>query len=65
VTEVTARLMTVGELARRTGLSVNAIRECEALALIYSARRTGRLSHVTQLARTATERTPTDRTVTT
>jgi MerR family copper efflux transcriptional regulator len=33
------RLMTVGELARRTGLSVKAIREYEALGLIYSAGR--------------------------
>ena len=33
------RLMTVGELSRRTGLSVKAIREYEALGLIYSAGR--------------------------
>jgi MerR family transcriptional regulator, copper efflux regulator len=32
-------LMTVGELSRRTGLSVKAIREYEALGLIYSAGR--------------------------
>jgi DNA-binding transcriptional MerR regulator len=32
-------LMTVGELARRTGLSVKAIRQYEALGLIYSAGR--------------------------
>jgi MerR family copper efflux transcriptional regulator len=32
-------LMTVGELARRTGLSVKAIRRYEALGLIYSAGR--------------------------
>ena len=32
-------LMTVGELARRTGLTVKAIREYEALGLIYSAGR--------------------------
>ena len=32
-------LMTVGELARRTGLSIKAIREYEALGLIYSAGR--------------------------
>lgn len=32
-------LMTVGELARRTGMSVKAIREYEALGLIYSAGR--------------------------
>src|SRR5215211_7176979 len=29
-------LMTVGELSRRTGLSIKAIREYEALGLIYS-----------------------------
>jgi DNA-binding transcriptional MerR regulator len=34
-------LMTVGELARRTGLSIKAIREYEALGLIYSAGRSG------------------------
>ena len=33
------RLMTVGALSRRTGLSVKAIREYEALGLIYSAGR--------------------------
>jgi MerR family copper efflux transcriptional regulator len=32
-------LMTVGELARRTGLSLKAIRRYEALGLIYSAGR--------------------------
>jgi MerR family transcriptional regulator, copper efflux regulator len=32
-------LMTVGELARRTGLSIKAIREYEGLGLIYSAGR--------------------------
>jgi MerR family transcriptional regulator, copper efflux regulator len=32
-------LMTVGELSRRTGLSVKAIREYEGLGLIYSAGR--------------------------
>ena len=31
--------MTVGELARRTGLSIKAIRQYEALGLIYSAGR--------------------------
>jgi DNA-binding transcriptional MerR regulator len=31
--------MTIGELARRTGLSIKAIREYEALGLIYSAGR--------------------------
>jgi MerR family transcriptional regulator, copper efflux regulator len=35
----TDELMTVGELARRTGLSVKAIRQYEALGLIYSAGR--------------------------
>ena len=35
----TDRLMTVGELARRTGLSIKAIRQYEALGLIYSAGR--------------------------
>ena len=35
----TGGLMTVGELARRTGLSVKAIRQYEALGLIYSAGR--------------------------
>jgi MerR family copper efflux transcriptional regulator len=33
------KLMTVGQLARRTGLSVKAIRQYEALGLIYSAGR--------------------------
>jgi MerR family transcriptional regulator, copper efflux regulator len=33
------QLMTVGQLARRTGLSVKAIRQYEALGLIYSAGR--------------------------
>ena len=33
------QLMTVGELAQRTGLSVKAIRRYEALGLIYSAGR--------------------------
>jgi MerR family transcriptional regulator, copper efflux regulator len=33
------RLMTVGELARRTGLSLKAIRRYEGLGLIYSAGR--------------------------
>jgi MerR family transcriptional regulator, copper efflux regulator len=33
------RLMAVGELSRRTGLSIKAIREYEALGLIYSAGR--------------------------
>jgi MerR family transcriptional regulator, copper efflux regulator len=32
-------LMTVGQLARRTGLSIKAIREYDALGLIYSAGR--------------------------
>jgi MerR family transcriptional regulator, copper efflux regulator len=32
-------LMTVGQLSRRTGLSIKAIREYEALGLIYSAGR--------------------------
>jgi MerR family copper efflux transcriptional regulator len=32
-------LMTVGELARRTGMSIKAIRQYEALGLIYSAGR--------------------------
>ena len=32
-------LMTVGELSRRTGLSVKAIRQYEALGLLYSAGR--------------------------
>ncbi len=37
--EVECKLMTVGELSRRTGLSIKAIREYEALRLIYSAGR--------------------------
>jgi MerR family copper efflux transcriptional regulator len=36
VTEVSARPMTVGELARRTGMTIKAIRQYEALGLIYS-----------------------------
>jgi DNA-binding transcriptional MerR regulator len=36
---VCEELMTVGELARRTGLSVKAIRRYEAIGLIYSAGR--------------------------
>jgi MerR family transcriptional regulator, copper efflux regulator len=36
---VECELMTVGHLARRTGLSIKAIREYEALGLIYSAGR--------------------------
>ena len=36
---VADRLMTVGELARRTGLSIKAIRHYEALGLVYSAGR--------------------------
>jgi DNA-binding transcriptional MerR regulator len=39
VTSGGSGLMTVGELARRTNLSVKAIREYEALGLIYSAGR--------------------------
>ena len=39
MTSTEGALMTVGELARRTGLSVKAIREYEALGLIYSAGR--------------------------
>jgi MerR family transcriptional regulator, copper efflux regulator len=35
----TQGLMTVGELSRRTGLSIKAIRRYEALGLIYSAGR--------------------------
>jgi MerR family copper efflux transcriptional regulator len=34
-----SELMTVGELSRRTGLSIKAIREYETLGLIYSAGR--------------------------
>ena len=37
--QVDCGLMTVGELSRRTGLSIKAIREYEALGLIYSAGR--------------------------
>jgi MerR family copper efflux transcriptional regulator len=33
------KLMTVGELARRTGLSIKAIRQYESLGLMYSAGR--------------------------
>src|SRR5919106_2774411 len=36
---VDSGLMTVGDLSRRTGLSIKAIREYEALGLIYSAGR--------------------------
>jgi MerR family transcriptional regulator, copper efflux regulator len=36
MSEVTARLMTVGELARQTGLTIKAIRRYEAMGLIYS-----------------------------
>jgi MerR family copper efflux transcriptional regulator len=36
---VECELMTVGELSRRTGLTIKAIREYEALGLIYSAGR--------------------------
>jgi MerR family copper efflux transcriptional regulator len=39
VTSTDARLMTVGQLARRTGLSVKAIRRYEGLGVIYSAGR--------------------------
>jgi MerR family transcriptional regulator, copper efflux regulator len=43
MTSITAdtdgRLMTVGELARRTGVSIKAIRQYEGLGLIYSAGR--------------------------
>jgi DNA-binding transcriptional MerR regulator len=39
VKQVECELMTVGELSRRTGLSIKAIREYEALGLIYSAGR--------------------------
>jgi MerR family copper efflux transcriptional regulator len=35
----TEQLMTVGELARRTGLSIKAIRQYEGLGLVYSAGR--------------------------
>jgi MerR family transcriptional regulator, copper efflux regulator len=37
--ETNGRLMTVGELARRTGMSAKAIRQFEGLGLIYSAGR--------------------------
>jgi MerR family transcriptional regulator, copper efflux regulator len=37
--DATDGLMTVGELSRRTGLSIKAIRSYEALGLIYSAGR--------------------------
>ena len=37
--DATEQLMTVGELARRTGLSIKAIRRYEGLGLIYSAGR--------------------------
>jgi MerR family copper efflux transcriptional regulator len=37
--EAACDLMTVGELARRSGLSIKSIREYEALGLIYSAGR--------------------------
>jgi len=37
--EAACDLMTVGELARRTGLSIKTVREYEALGLIYSAGR--------------------------
>ena len=36
---LTTELITVGELARRTGLSIKAIRQYEKLGLIYSAGR--------------------------
>jgi DNA-binding transcriptional MerR regulator len=39
LTRTGTELMTVGELARRTGLSIKAIRQYEALGLIYSAGR--------------------------
>jgi MerR family transcriptional regulator, copper efflux regulator len=39
LTHTQGELMTVGELARRTGLTVKAIRRYEALGLIYSAGR--------------------------
>jgi MerR family copper efflux transcriptional regulator len=38
-TETAGDLMTIGELARRTGMSVKKIREYEALGLIYSVGR--------------------------
>jgi MerR family transcriptional regulator, copper efflux regulator len=37
--DATERLMTVGQLSRRTGLSIKAVRRYEALGLIYSAGR--------------------------
>jgi len=37
--DATDGLMTVGQLSRRTGLSIKAIRQYEALGLIYSAGR--------------------------
>jgi DNA-binding transcriptional MerR regulator len=37
--DATLQLMTVGQLARRTGLSIKAIRRYEGLGLIYSAGR--------------------------
>jgi MerR family transcriptional regulator, copper efflux regulator len=37
--DATEQLMTVGEVARRTGLSIKAIRRYEGLGLIYSAGR--------------------------
>jgi MerR family transcriptional regulator, copper efflux regulator len=37
--QVESELMTVGDLSRRTGLTIKAIREYEALGLIYSAGR--------------------------
>jgi DNA-binding transcriptional MerR regulator len=37
--DATDALMTVGQLSRRTGLSIKAIRQYEALGLIYSAGR--------------------------
>jgi MerR family transcriptional regulator, copper efflux regulator len=39
VTGANGSLMTVGELARRTGLTIKAIRQYEAAGLIYSAGR--------------------------
>jgi DNA-binding transcriptional MerR regulator len=37
--QASERLMTVGELARRTGMSAKAVRQFEGLGLIYSAGR--------------------------
>jgi len=57
------RLMTVGQLARRTGLSIKAIRQFEASGLIYSAGRSEsnyRLFDQTALLSTPT-RSPGDR----